>query len=317
MTTLETQYNQVLELIEKGYSKEEALLQFSKYRNELEPLLEIGLALSALPKNEPPAPAMQRKYALAVQHSLWFALTHISRFAGISISLLLLVSAISLAGYQTSQSSPGQMLFPVKKSAEKLQLILASGENAKATLQLAITQKRLSEAQAILQNPDSKPEAETAALQELADQTSTAVEAVNSAAKNNPSPESTTPLLSSLDLIARQQESLITDIKEDSPLQASAENAIETLSKTTEKVSEIKNLVAQKLEQSTSTDPEVKGESTTTARTALETEAPTGKTATPTKNSLVVEEEKPAIVDPNTTTGSFILEDPAPQFFGN
>ena len=385
--SLENIYSEALEMLEKGHSKEEVLLEFTDYKTELEPLLDISASLLLMPKNAAPEPAMRRKYIAAPAKRVWLAWVHVSKFAGVSMSLMLLISAFTVAGYSALQS-----LFAVKKSAEQLQLLLASSQDKKADLQIAIAQKRLDEAQAIFSDPNSGADQKNAALNELASQTTTAVAQVDSAAKSDPQAATNNPLLSSLDNITKQQQALLSDIKpQDSTVTDAAQSALKELDKNTEKISEIKQSVAvadsgQALASLTSdpnavgvmgtisqlgknqitvektaftvndqtviknsagdtaafsslslkmkvnisgtqgqkdilatqiiilTDDDssglVQGAATTTTTTAVSLKKPdtkddsSGTTTTPTT----------PIIDPNAATGSFILEDPAPQF---
>jgi len=390
--SLENIYSEALEMLEKGHSKEEVLLEFTDYKTELEPLLDISASLLLMPKNAAPEPAMRRKYIAAPAKRVWLAWVHVSKFAGVSMSLMLLISAFTVAGYSALHSHPGQSLFAVKKSAEQLQLLLASSQDKKADLQIAIAQKRLDEAQAIFSDPNSGADQKNAALNELASQTTTAVAQVDSAAKSDPQAATNNPLLSSLDNITKQQQALLSDIKpQDSTVTDAAQSALKELDKNTEKISEIKQSVAvadsgQALASLTSdpnavgvmgtisqlgknqitvektaftvndqtviknsagdtaafsslslkmkvnisgtqgqkdilatqiiilTDDDssglVQGAATTTTTTAVSLKKPdtkddsSGTTTTPTT----------PIIDPNAATGSFILEDPAPQF---
>jgi hypothetical protein len=244
MDNRENAYNQALELLQKGRFKEEVLLELAEFKNELAPLLEISTSLLALPKNVAPRPAMQRKYMLAPSKGFWLTWIHISKFAGISMSAMLLVSALTVTGYATFKSSPGQTLFAVKKSAEKLQLILAYNQDKKASIQVQITQNRLNEAKEIFSNPTSNIAQEQAALTELSDQTSNAVAAINTVAINDPKSNKNHPLLASLESIAKEQQNLLTDIKPGGQIQAAANSALKTLNQNSEKISKIKQYVA-------------------------------------------------------------------------
>ncbi len=240
MDNLENTYNQALEMIKNGRSKEEVLLHFSKQQKELAPLLKLSSALLSMPKNTAPAPAMQRKYALAPSKSFWLNWIHISKFASVSMSAILLISAFAATGYAAKNSTAGQTLFSVKKFAEKVELNLANNQNEKANIQLAITQQRLSDAQEIFSNPSSNVEQKTAVLNELTDQTNNAVALVDKAAKNDPSQNQSNPLVNSLQNITQQQKTLLTQIKPDSQIQKAADTALLALNANAKQLSEIK-----------------------------------------------------------------------------
>lgn len=236
-------YNQALEMLKKGHSKEEALVKFASEREELAPLLEVSLGLLSMPRNIVPTPFMQRRYAMAKVKNYWFTWLHISKFAGVSMSAMLLISAFAVMGYQASKSGPGQILFPVKKQAEQLKLILAADQNAKANLQIEIAQHRLDEAQAIFSDPASNIEQKKAALTELSDQTTSAVAQVTAVAKSDPGSDKNHPLLSVLDSITQKQQNLLAAIKPDSQITPDASSAQQALNANTVALSQIKNSI--------------------------------------------------------------------------
>jgi hypothetical protein len=399
MDNLENAYNQAMERMQKGRSKQQALLEFDHLKTQLDPLLEISLNLSALPKNAVPQPAMQRKYALAPSKGFWLTWLHVSKFAGVSMSLMLLISAFTVTGYAAFKSAPGQALFQVKKSAEQLQVILASSQGQKAIIQVQLAESRLNDAREVFNNPNSTEPQKAAVLKELSDQTNSAVTQVSTVAKSDPSSNANNPLLSSLDNITQQQQKLLTKIQPDGQIKLAANDALATLNQTAAKISEIKSFVAtagsdqalaklngapNSLEVSGqitkitdaeitvektvfaitpqtqikdasgtvlslkdlsvneqvnvvgvkkqdsllaqqifitvpgSSDPEVKGISTDikasgTVSTALKKLPDQVSPSNPALSAAGA----PPQADPNATKGSFILEDPAQQFFGN
>ncbi|MFA5991582.1 MAG: DUF5667 domain-containing protein, partial [Candidatus Doudnabacteria bacterium] len=183
-------------------------------------------------------------YATTKVKSLWFAWLHLSRLAAASTAAMLLLSAFAVTGYAAYNSAPGQTLFAVKKSAEKLQMVLAYNQNQKASLQIEITQKRLDEAREILQNPASNIEQEKAALTELTAQTNNAIEVINTVTTNNPKANDNHPLLSSLETITKQQQALLKEIKPNGEINEAAGTALVALNKNSAKISEIKQSIA-------------------------------------------------------------------------
>ena len=332
MDNSEKIYNQALEMLKAGNSMEEVLLKFADASKDLGPLLSLSNELLAMPKNLVPTPQMKRKYALAPTKNFWLTWIHVSKFAGVSVSLMLLITALIGLSYQTLKSSPGQTLFAFKKSAEQVRVMLASNQD-KAGLQIEIAHKRLNEAQQIFNNPNSGIEEKKAALTELANQTSSAIAEVTTAAKNYPKSEKNPPLLDSLDSINHEQENLLAEIKPDNEIKNLASSALHTLSENTAKISEIKQSVAAadneqvlvKLNPSaTSTgakilpdlaQPDIKGTSTPNLN-ALSGEATTttGTLTTLKKPQNSSSTNSSLQNDPGTAVGSFLLEDPSPQF---
>ncbi len=237
-------YNQALEMLQNGRSKQEVLFKFAKYQAELSPLLDLSIALFAMPKNIVPTPLMQHKYLTQTAKNAWLTWLHVSKFAGVSMSLILLLSAFTVTGYKALISAPGQKFFAIKQTAEKFQVLLAYNQNEKASLQIEIAKKRLTEAENIFNNPSSNNEEKTAALSELSKQTSTAIAQVSSVTKNNPSPEQSHPLINSLSSITREQKTLLSTIKPDADINTAANNAISLLKENSAKLTEIKLSVA-------------------------------------------------------------------------
>ncbi len=240
----ENNYNQAAELLKKGLSKQEVLLRFSEFQEELAPLLELTAGLLSLPKTKVPEPAMQRKYAFKASKRLWLGFIHISKFAGVSIGLMLIFSCFAATGYAAWNSNPGQVLFPLKKTAEKLELAFVPGANSKANFQVAIAQKRLNEAQSIFNDPNSNVAQKTAALNELADQTQNALAVVGTITKSHPQASANRPLLYSLKSITQEQQRLLAAIQPGSQIQTAASGALQTLSQNDKELSEIKKSVA-------------------------------------------------------------------------
>ncbi|MBI5530287.1 MAG: hypothetical protein HY918_02190 [Candidatus Doudnabacteria bacterium] len=244
MNKLEDKFNNAIELLKNGVSKEQALLDMPKEKDELSSLLDLSASLMNLPKNPVPTPLMQRKYILTPEKKLWFAWIHISKLATVSMSVMLLVSTLAVTGYAAYNSGPGQTLFAVKKSAEQVQLVLTYSQDEKANLQIEITKKRLDEAQKIFQDPTSNIEQEKAALSELANQTSTAIAVVNTVTQTSPKAQSNHPLIASLEDLTKKQQNLISAIKPNSEIQEAASGALTALNQSTAKISEIKESIA-------------------------------------------------------------------------
>lgn len=237
-------YNQALKLLKQGISAEEILARFPNEQAELAPLLKISSQLLTLPKNIVPTPMMQRRYALAPSPRFWLGWMHLLKVAATSVSVMLLVSALGAGIYATTQSVPGTALFSVKKTAENLELVLATTQQNKATLQIAIAQQRLSEAQQIFADPKSNSSSKTSALNELANQTASAVASVKDVASADPASSQTTPLVASLVNLTNQQKTLLKDIPSNSEVQSAAQSALATLNQTDSQVQQIKMTVA-------------------------------------------------------------------------
>lgn len=237
-------YNQALKLLNQGLSVDEILARFPHEQTELAPLLKISRQLLTLPKNVVPTPMMQRRFALAPAPRFWLGWMHLLKVAGTSVSIMLLVSALGAGVYATSQSVPGTALFPVKKTAENLELVLATTQQNKASLQVAIAEQRLSEAQAVFADPKSDSSRKTSALNELANQTTSAISSVKDVANTDPESVQTPPLVTSLENLTNQQKTLLKQITPGSEIQTTAQNALASLSQNDSQVQQIKQVVA-------------------------------------------------------------------------
>ncbi len=241
---IEEIYNQSLEMLFEGKSEQEILAHFKDDQNELAPLLKISNNLFSIPTNPVPTPLMKRKYA-AESESVWlFPKFLLSKFSIASIGFTIIFGALFGIGYAANLSSPGDKLFTLKKSAENIQLAFAGNQDARATLEIRITQKRLQEAQAVLANPTSNPEQKSAALDELSNQTTVAIAEVVTVTKNNPQSNQSHPLLTSLDDITKQQQTLLSKIQPNEKIQSATDKALASLTESTAQISQIKNKVA-------------------------------------------------------------------------
>ena len=238
-------YNKAVNMLKAGHSKAEVLEKFSDAKTELAPLLNVSELLFTMPKNIVPTPLMQRKYALSKAKIFWLSWSHAFKFATATSSFVLVLSTLAVTGYAASQSLPGHSLFALKRAEEHAQLIFTLSPTAKANLQIALAQKRLDEAKQVFDNPSqNNPAQQTAALAELTSQTSDAVTAAASVAKTDPASQNNHPLLSSLQNLTDQQQTLLKQIKPDGQIKQAAQTALLALNNNTKQISEIKQSVA-------------------------------------------------------------------------
>jgi hypothetical protein len=237
--------NEAIMQLRKGAPKQELLSKYPEAKTELEPLLEVAEIFWQLPKNQPPQPAMQRKYALvpAAAKLAWFAWLKVSRLATISMAVLLLTAAVVGTGFATSRSVAGDRLFALKKTTEQFRLKFATSEAAKASLQVAFVNNRLNEAEFILNNPNSDSDTRQAALNELMSETQNTINVVSAAAKDNSLKQNGTPIVDSLAAITKKQQALLNKIKPDSKNPLAAKSALETAKENVSKVAEIQNYI--------------------------------------------------------------------------
>lgn len=294
---------------------------FENENKELAELLNIAKSFYELPKKHTPNPNMQKKFMLIPAKVFWYSWFHFSKLATVSMSAILLFSTAGVAGYVAWHSVPGQALFAVKRSAEKLQLKFATTPEKKANLYVEFSKKRLMDAQKILNNPDSEPEFTKAVINELVIQTKNTVDAVQTITKNE-SLDKAKPMINSLENITAKQDQLIKEIKPNGNSEIVAK-AKESANESAIKLAEIKKYIEIATNEQTLVElknvknpkEEIKG--TSTPESSKENILK-NSTSTVLNNSKVIleKEEKFELpkIDPNTVTGSFIIEDPSPQF---
>ena len=245
MTNREDIYNKALAMLKAGHSIQEILEAFPIAKSELVPLLELSQNLLNVPKGIVPTPLMQRKYAASKAKVFWLTWSHSFKFAALSSSLMLLLSAGAFTAYAARNSLPGNSLFAIKRAEENTQLIFTINPQAKANLEIALAQKRLDEAQQVFSNTSpNNQDAQTAALAELSSQTSSAVAAAAGVTQTDPQAQSNAPLLSSLENLTNQQQSLLKQIKSDTQIGAAAQTALVALNNNTQQLSQIKQAVS-------------------------------------------------------------------------
>ncbi len=223
--------DRAIKCIKDGLSIEEALLKWPEEEKNLKPLLESAELIMNLPKTEAPEPAMQRKYALSPSKTSWYSWMHLSRLTGIIVAVFFLLIILGGTGYATLKSLPGQKLFAIKKSGEKIRLILAQSPEAKANLRIAITRQRLNEAEKIFKGDHNNPKIENAILAELIKETKKSLEAVNQVAKKNRLNGKAYPIISSLEDLTNKQVALIKEVKPESKIAKATEENSNKLSK--------------------------------------------------------------------------------------
>ena len=235
---IENILDQTLSALKNGSSIEEAISRWPAHRDELLSLLQIVDEISGLPKTTVPQPLMKRKYEMPLHKSgFWNSLLHISRFATVSMAIFMFISGLSGAAYAAWFSLPGQTLFPLKKTAEQIQLRFATSDVEKATIQMNIAQKRLEEAERIFSNSDDL-KLQSAALNELSSQTQATAEAVKTAAVSSAITKQDHPIVKSLENISQKQQTFISQITPDKMAQAEA-----SANNTNKEVKEIKQII--------------------------------------------------------------------------
>ncbi len=328
MEKFEDILDKALTELKAGASKEAIFSKWPQYKQQLAEFLTVAEMFSALPKNQIPAPAMQRKYLrMPVKSQAWFAWVHLSKYVSISMGAMLLIAGFATTAYGAARSLPGEALFPLRKVAEQIQLDFASNDVARANIQLKITRERLADVREVFSSPGSSSQQQAAALNELASQTGAAVQTVQTATVNN---QNKAPLVASLNNISSQQQALIQSItsgNQDSSATSAPTQAVATLMAAT--ASEQAALIylnqggslvqAAATGTPTSTQSSVVSAATSTASSTLpeiNVSATSSSSTTTTVNGTGSAEDNTNIPlpAPSQAVGTFIPGDPAPQY---
>ncbi len=296
---IEQIYDKALEELKAGRTKAEILSKYPAITDELAGMLDLALALSNLPKKTVPEPAMQRKYILAPARKLWLGWLHVSRFAAVSMSVLLLAALGISTGYATYVSRPGDTFFGLKKAGEHAQLAFTLNEQQKINLQVAIAQQRLDDAQLALNGSGSSdPQKQAAALSELAAETQNTIDALNQASTTAISQNH--PLIASLQTITNNQQALLKNLNSQKTAGVN-KSVLAAAQKTAGKVAAIQQyLTAAEGDQALATlqsNPNAVSATGTISQLSYNTVSVKNKTFTLT-GSTIVKDSKGAVIAP-------------------
>ncbi len=153
--------NKLIAEVIGGRSIDECLKEHAEYAEELRPLLSLAKSITELPKPEPNTEAVeatiQRATALAHKQKAVkrfsfreiFVLRPVAVrvFAAILLVLALAVTTVSLS----ANSLPGDMFYPVKIAAERVQLFLTIDDKGKARLHAIFAVERTDEFESLLE----------------------------------------------------------------------------------------------------------------------------------------------------------------------
>lgn len=182
-------------------------------RDEAETFIPIIKALSSLPKASLPVAYREHRYAETLKpKSVFSNFVFLIRASTLPISIVAGLVLFVGTGYAAQNSIPGQNLFIVKKSIEQTSLIFTP-EAQKPQARLALTEKRLAEAEQALTNPNTDPESAKAVLEELNEQAQNTFSDVRKIADNQDLSDSEVKILSTLDEITKKQEVLASTIE--------------------------------------------------------------------------------------------------------
>ena len=206
---------------------------------ELQGLAHIGHLLHSLANKPVPMATRRRLYVTQpIARQGWFlSLVSNLRLLTLSASALTLIGLL-IAANSVQQSFPGGRGYPIKKAAEQLQVKYGLHQANKVTLQLALAEKRLAEAETILATTPTNPERTAAALTELANQTRTTVATLQDAADKQ-TIVSGSSIVSQLSNITERQLALLNSIEKTVETQPATDQALTTTKESTAQVATI------------------------------------------------------------------------------
>ncbi|MCK4941103.1 hypothetical protein KAS45_03335 [candidate division WOR-3 bacterium] len=158
---IEEIFDKLIAEVRKGRSVDDCLREYAEYADELKPLLHLANTISDLPKPEPGAGAVEAtiKQARAIssgqKRSRRFSFREIFVLRPVMVRVFAIVLLILVFGVATvslsASSLPGDMLYPVKKATERVQLLLTFNTEGKARLHTVFADKRTDEFESLLE----------------------------------------------------------------------------------------------------------------------------------------------------------------------
>lgn len=147
--------DQLVAEVNKGRDIDDCLREYSEYADELRPLLYLAQQITDLPKPEPAADSVaatinKARAILSEQgRRARFTLRNIFVLRPIVLKVVAVVLLICLVGFTTvtlsASSLPGNVLYPVKMLAERVQYFLAFDTEGKARLRVMFADRRTNE----------------------------------------------------------------------------------------------------------------------------------------------------------------------------
>ncbi|TET17590.1 MAG: hypothetical protein E3J78_07390 [Candidatus Cloacimonadota bacterium] len=161
---LEEILDSCLNAIKKGKSIEYCLLLYPEHTQELEPLLKLALEIDEIPKPEPRKEAinvMLMKIGEAVVEQSeqepvlgkFFSRPFLSKPVLVKslATMLIAIVAVWSMGMVSSRSIPGDILYPIKTTTERVKFTLTRNTEGRAELRLAFADRRLYELLKVLE----------------------------------------------------------------------------------------------------------------------------------------------------------------------
>jgi hypothetical protein len=158
--------NECIEAMLKGESPEQCLLRYPKQAEQLEPLLRMAMEMRQAAHTIEPRPEFKAK-ALYRARSEFAArqrkarerritILGMPRWAALTImSLLILAFAAGSVFAVSTNSVPGDLLYPAKRALEQIQMAFTFSDESKAELHAMFASRRIEEIQLIATTGDA------------------------------------------------------------------------------------------------------------------------------------------------------------------
>jgi hypothetical protein len=199
----------VLDQLAAGKSPAAILAEYPEHAAELSGILAVIQPAMTLPKNGIPAPVRRRRYVAALHVPWQERLQRVFRIALIPATAVFILVGVSQFAIAAEHSLPGTTLYRFKLAAERTRVAVTTDQNEKAHLELAYSQKRLTDVQAVLQQENSSPDQKVAALTELKNQTQKTFALVPTVATSNALNNNDDTLFKGLIAVNNQQKDLL------------------------------------------------------------------------------------------------------------
>jgi len=208
-------------VIERGESIEQCLADYPEQAEELEPLLKAALSASGASSTIKARPEFERlakyRFLSALQEKTGrksesrVPLRRWQQRLAMAFTVILVLFLVGAGTVTASASSlPGDMLYPVKTTTEKVQGFFTFGSEAKASFHIKMAQRRLNEIEALTETNRTIPQS---ILEGMNVETDHAIELI---IKHKPAGKDT---INRLTVLTSKQKNVLSQVIEKAPPQ--------------------------------------------------------------------------------------------------
>jgi len=158
--------NDCIDAMLRGESLEDCLVRYPEQSAELEPLLQIMSCTRETTRNIEPRPDFKAQLRYQVQSRIaerkekardkYLTIGWLPRWASITlVSVLILTFAAGSVYAISADTLPGDLLYPVKRAGEQVQLFFTFSNEGKAVLHATLASRRIEEIETIAPKADA------------------------------------------------------------------------------------------------------------------------------------------------------------------